>query len=279
MQDNLRLENVSLANLTIGRTPQPDLVRAAAQAGFGKVGLLLMTATAQPLQYEVLHNPQVIRGVKQVLQETGVKVFDIEAFVLSPDTRIDALKPALELGAELGASYISSIGTELHSVSGFLSAAQRIDLFGRLCEAAAQFSLGVGVEFMLYRDISTWREALDLVSSVNMPNAGLIMDVLHFYRGGGKVSDLSDIPVERFAYAQLSDCAALSPTLEELPSEARTSRLHLGDGAIALKELIATLPAGLQMVIETPVAVEQTLPPTVRAQQAARRSEAFFSAL
>lgn len=270
---------MSLANLTVGRTPQAELVSAAAESGFGKAGLLVMTATAQPLQHEVLGRPEVIREIKATLRETGVRVFDIEAFVLSPSTDLERFKPALELGAELGASHISSIGTELASDARFLSHAQRVDLFGRLCDLAADYGLTVGVEFMLYRDIGTWRDALNLVEAAGKSNAGLILDVLHFYRGGGTPSDIKQIPAKRIAYAQLCDCSHLAPPLEGLAVEARTSRLHLGDGAIPLHGILDELREDIQLVIETPIAAETTSSALVRARSAAQSTAAFFNTL
>ncbi|RQR44829.1 sugar phosphate isomerase/epimerase [Burkholderia sp. Bp9140] len=277
MKASVEIRNMSLANLTVGRTPQAELVWAAAKSGFGKVGLLVMTATSHPLHHEVLGKPEVIREIKTALRETGVRVFDIEAFVLSPLTDLERFKPALELGAELGATHISSIGTELAPHATFLSRPQRIDLFGRLCEQAAGFGLSVGIEFMLYRDIRTWRDALDLVEAAGSSNAGLILDVLHFHRGGGTASDIGQIPAERIAYAQLSDCERIAPPLEGLAGEARTSRLHLGDGVIPLHGILGELPAQVQLVIETPVAAEATSSTLERAQSAAQNITAFFS--
>jgi sugar phosphate isomerase/epimerase len=278
MIQNPPISHLSLANLTIGRTPQTDLIDAAAAAGFGKVGMLLMTATAQPLQHEVLGRAEVIRETKAALKSTGVRVFDIEAFVLSPQTDLERFKPALELGAELGASHISSIGTEFSSSANFLSAAQRVDLFGRLCDEAAQFGLAVGVEFMLYRDIRTWQEALQLVEAAGCTNAGLILDLLHFHRAGASAADLASIPPSRLAYAQLCDCVGTSPTLEGLPVEARTSRLHLGEGVIEMNAILDQLPPGLPLAIETPVAAEAALSTRERAGSAAARTQAFFEA-
>lgn len=277
MTEPADLRRVSLANLTVGRTPQTELIRAAAGAGFGKVGLLIMTATDQPLQHEVLGRPEVIREVKAELRDTGVRVFDIEAFVLSGQTDLERFKPALELGAELGATHISSIGTELAPGAEFLGANERIDLFGRLCDEAIQFGLTVGVEFMLYRDIRTWRDALQMIEAVGRANAGIILDVLHFFRGGGRASDLLEIPAQRIAYAQLSDCAAAPLPVEDLAAEARTSRLHLGQGAVELNDILDRVPPGLQLVIETPVAVEQSLSALERAQSAAAHTLRFFN--
>jgi sugar phosphate isomerase/epimerase len=276
MSERFALNQLSLANLTVGRVPQQELIRAAAAAGFGKVGLLIMTATAQPLQHELLGQPQVVREVKAALRDTGTRVFDIEAFVLSPQTDLERFKPALELGAELGATHISSIGTELAEGATFLSPAQRVDLFGRLCDEAMQFGLTVGVEFMLYRDIRTYRDALQLVESAGRRNAGLILDVLHFVRGGGTAADLSTVPAERIAYAQLCDCVAASLPVHELPAEARTSRLHLGDGVAPLQALLDVLPASLQLVVETPVLDEAGWTTAQRAEAAATHATQFF---
>ena len=278
MINDTQLNRISLANLTVGRTPQTELIRAAAQAGFGKVGLLIMTATAQPLQHEVIGRPEIIREIKAALKDTGVGVFDIEAFVLSPQTDLERFRPALELGAEVGATHISSIGTEFAPDATFLSTEQRIDLFGRLCDEAARFGLTVGVEFMMYRDIRTWRDALQMIDAAGRANAGLILDVLHFFRGGATPSDLLQVPARRIAYAQLSDCVATPLPVEKLAMEARTSRLHLGEGAIPLHEILDLLPADLQLVIETPVAAEANFSTLERAKSAANHTRDFFHA-
>lgn len=278
MIEEIELHHISLANLTVGRTAQTELIRAAAGAGFGKVGLSIMTATAQPLQHEVIGRPEVIREIKAASKDTGVGVFDVEAFVLSPQTDIERFRPALELGAELGATHISSIGTEFAGGATFLSKEQRIDLFGRLCDEAAQFGLTVGVEFMMYRDIQTWRDALQMIVAAGRANAGLILDVLHFFRAGAAPSDLLQVPVERIAYAQLSDCAAAPLPVEKLATEARTSRMHLGEGAIPLQQILDLLPAGLQLVIETPIAAEANSSTFQRAKSAARHTTDFFHA-
>lgn len=279
MIKDLDLQHISIANLTVGQTPQTELIQAAAEAGFGAVGLLIMTATSQALQHELIGEPAIIRETKAALKDTGVRVFDIEAFVLSPDTDLERFKPALELGAELGATHISSIGTELSPHAQLLSDEQRVDLFGRLCDAASEFGLTVGVEFMLYRDIRTWQDGLRMIEGAGRKNAGLIMDTLHYFRAGSKPSDILHIPPNRIAYAQLCDCMAASPRLEDLPAEARTSRLHLGDGAIPLREMIERLPADLQLVIETPVKADSALSTRERARSAAERSSQFFRTL
>jgi sugar phosphate isomerase/epimerase len=276
MQQHIDVRQVSVANLTIGRADPIRFVEAAASAGFGAVGLLLMTATPQPLEFEILGKPEVVRDLKSALVSNAMRVFDVEAFVLSPSADLARFRKALETGAELGATHISAIGTQLSKDSAFLTKSEREDLFGGLCDQAAEYGLHVGVEYMLYRDVATWRDALDLVESAGRPNAGLIVDVLHHYRGAGTADDLASIPSNRIAYAQLSDARKVSPGVDDLPEEARGDRLALGDGAIPLSEYLDALPSDTQLVIETPIADQLAWPLGDRMQSAAGRSREFF---
>jgi len=276
MKSQVALSQVSVANLTVGRVDPVEFIEGAAASGFGAVGLLLMSATPQPLQHEVVGRPEIIRKVKSALKAHNMRAFDVEAFILSPATNFEKFRPALEVGAELGATHISSIGTEVIGNNAYLDPGQRIDLFGHLCDEAARFGLHVGLEFMLYRDIRTWKDALDLVEAAGRPNAGLIIDMLHLYRGGGTPKDVAGISANRIAYAQLSDAVRTSPELEDLPTEARGSRLHLGEGSIPLHELVDALPEATQLVIETPIAAEANWSTTRRIQSIAGPSRRFF---
>jgi len=327
LERDFDLRRFSLANLTVGRIPQTELIEAAAEAGFGAVGLLIMTATPQPLEHELIGNPAAIRETKAALRSNGIRAFDIEAFVLSPDTDLARFRTAMALGAELGATHLSAIGTQwpagfpaagaqpssgstglsagdaqpsssmslsaagMQSSSGtglstadtqpspgagLLGDEQRVELFARLCDQAAEFGLTVGVEFMLYRDIRDWRDASRMIEAAGRRNAGLIIDTLHFFRAGSRPSDLDGIPADRIAYAQLSDCVAAAPDIAGLPAEARGARLHPGQGVIPLREIIERLPAGIQMVIETPVESERAWSARERARSAAEHARRFF---
>ena len=117
-----------------------------------------------------------------------------------------------------------------------------------------------------------------MIEATGRPNAGLILDVLHFFRGGATPSDLVQVPAGRIAYAQLSDCIATPMPVEALAAEARTSRLHLGEGAIPLNEILDLLPRTSQLVIETPVAAEAGSSTLERAKSAARHTVDFFRA-
>lgn len=272
------LQHVSVANLTAGRVDPVRFVEAAAAAGFGAVGLLLNSATAQPLEHGIVGRPEVVRDIRAALRATGTRVFDVEAFILSPDTDLDASRRAMETGAELGASHISVIGTELRDGAALLDAGRRAELFARICDEAAGFGLHAGIEFMLYRDIRTYDEALALIGEAGRPNAGLIVDMLHFQRAGSTPAELAAVPAERVAYVQICDAAPHAPPLDGLAVEARTDRRYPGDGVIPVGAILDAVPDGVQLVIETPVRADAGLPLPERLARAADRARGFFSA-
>jgi sugar phosphate isomerase/epimerase len=274
----VELRDVAVANLTVGGGAAPvELIEAAAAAGLGKIGLLLHSPTSKPLTHEIAGRPEVIREIKAACSANGVGMFDVEAFLMSPSTDLNACRTLLATGAELGATHISAIGAELLNNSGtFFSTQQCIDFFGALCEAAQEYGLHVGVEFMKYRDVSTLDDALALLNAVNRPNAGVIFDVLHFHRTGGRPEQLDAVPPERIAYVQLCDAVKDSPPLEGLPVEARTSRLHLGDGVIPLDALLDRLPEHAPVAIETPVKADAELSIREKIKRSADATRRFF---
>jgi sugar phosphate isomerase/epimerase len=275
MISDLELKDISIANLTVGGGDPVALIEAAGESGFGAAGLVLRTAMAKPLSCEVIGRPEVIRAIKAASAATGVKVFDVEAFVLRPGIDAASFRPALETGAELGATHISSIGTELIGNDSFLSEAQRTDLFGALCDEAKEFGLRVGLEFMRYRDVPDITAALALIHAAGRSNAGLIFDTLHFHRTGGTPELVAANPGVPIAYIQLCDADANVPPLEGLPAEARGNRLHLGDGVIPLNALLDVLPAGPQLVVEIPVAAETELSLKEKVASVARHTARF----
>jgi sugar phosphate isomerase/epimerase len=250
------LHAVAVENLTVGRVDPLRFVEAAAAAGFGAVGLPLASATPVPLEHEIVGRPEVVRAIKAALQRTGTRVFDVEAFVLSPTARLEDFRRILDTGAELGATHISVIGAQIPGNSEFLEQQQRVELFAGLCEEAASRGLRVGVECMKYRDVRSVAEALALLEAAGHPHAGIILDPLHLHRAGTTAVQLAGLPPERISWAQLCDASPADPALDDLPAEARGGRLHPGHGILPLRTLLVGLPEGTPLAVETPVAAE-----------------------
>jgi sugar phosphate isomerase/epimerase len=102
------------------------------------------------------------------------------------------------------------------------------------------------------------------------------VDVLHLFRAGTQPAELAGVPANRLAYAQFCDAVAGPPAPADLPAEARSTRLHLGEGVIPLHDILDVLPEHTPLVIETPVAAEAAWPTARRQQSAAADAQAFF---
>jgi sugar phosphate isomerase/epimerase len=272
------LKNLSLANLTVGGGDPVLLIETSAANGFGAVGLVLRAATPKPLHTEIVGRPEVIRTIRSACVANGVRVFDIEAFVLRQGVEVESYRAALETGATLGATHISAIGAETGAGDRSLAREARVDLFGRLCDEAAQYGLVVGVEFMLYRDVATLGQSVSLIEATGRRNAGVILDILHFHRSGGRLQEITGAPPSRIAYAQLCDVAPVAPAFGDLAKEARSARLPLGRGVAPLEAVLDILPEHTPLVIETPIFAEAEYSTEEKVRSAALSTAAFFKA-
>ena len=84
---------LGLAALTCIELTPPQLVAAAAEAGYDCVGLRLIGIPGQRMpEFDQ-------RELEQRLADTGVKVLDVEIFRLDPDVDLMAFEPALAVSA------------------------------------------------------------------------------------------------------------------------------------------------------------------------------------
>ncbi|MEV6487633.1 TIM barrel protein, partial [Actinoplanes sp. NPDC051633] len=149
-------------------------------------------------------------------------------------------------------------------------AQEDIDRFAVLCEMARPLGLTVDLEF------PSWTETPDLPSAVRVlrgagqPNAGILVDLLHFARSGSSVADLRELPAEWFHFVHVCDAPPAVPaTNEGLIHTARFERLFPGEGGIDVHGILAALPAGLPYALEIPRA---TLVAQVGGKEHARRA-------
>lgn len=236
---------LSLAHLTAIDLDPPALIRAAAQGGFDAVGLRLLRVTPTTPGYPLWEDARLLRETHAALQETGVKVHDIEFLRITPDTNIETLLPFLDTGGELGAREIITAPYDPDH-------ARMADTLGRLSDAATERGLGTVLEFFPWTDIRTVDDALRLATQAG-PNVGVLPDSLHFDRSGSSLQTLAALPPERLRFAHLCDAPVL-PAYDEatLLFAAREERLLPGKGQIDLAAYLQALPAGLPLGIEVP---------------------------
>jgi sugar phosphate isomerase/epimerase len=225
----------------------PELVRAAAAAGFDAVGVRLTTPVRIGTPTHDLLADRALRGATlAALRETGLRVLDVEFLRFEPDEADPLPAGFLDVAAELGASEILVMSMEP-------DAARNADLLGALGAAAAPYGLAVNLEFAVYTGVRTLADATAIVAACAAPNAGVLVDVEHFSRSGGQPADLEGLPPHWFRYVQLCDVRAAAPTtLDDLLTEVRTDRLLPGEGVFPLVELLGRLPPALPLAVEAP---------------------------
>lgn len=243
----------SLAHLTVlGCTP-PEMTYLAARAGYDFVSIrpIYMGLPGEP-NYALAENKEMMQQTKAALNETGVKLLDIELARICDDVDPKRYVPAMEVAAELGGRHVlSSIWTNDRNLY--------IERFAELCELAKPFGLTVELEYVPIASVTNLKGTLDVLRTVNQENAGLMLDIHHFHRAGDKAEDLDAVPREWFRYLHLCDAPAEIPaSKEEMTKILREARLYVGEGGIDIASIVNRIP-------EIPYSIE--LPHDKRAQE------------
>jgi sugar phosphate isomerase/epimerase/4-hydroxyphenylpyruvate dioxygenase-like putative hemolysin len=236
----------SLAHLTALSLSPPELVDAAAEGGYRYVGLRLTRVTPQEPHYPLATDPALMRTTRVRLAATGIEVLDIELARISPDEDPRDFVRFLDAGAELGARHVIA---QLPDPDRN----RKIDRFAQLCELARPLGLTVDLEFPSWTETPDLREATRVVRGAGQPNAGILIDLLHFARSGSSVADLRQLPADWFHFVHVCDAPPGVPaTNEGLIHTARFERLFPGEGGIDVHGILDALPPGLPYALEIP---------------------------
>jgi sugar phosphate isomerase/epimerase len=118
---------------------------------------------------------------------------------------------------------------------------QSAEAFARICDRAAERGLEVCLEFVPWTRIPTLAHAWDIVRTAARDNGSILLDNLHWRRGGGTLDDLAGVPAEQIRAVQLSDSPNAVP--DDLVTEAIAGRLLPGYGDGDVVGLLAALDA------------------------------------
>jgi len=265
---------LALAALTVLELSPPEMVACAAASGYSHVGLRLLPATENEPTWSVVGDTPMAREVQRRLGDTGVNVLDVEIFRLKPGTDVRDYLAALETGARLGAKHVLVAGND--PVESRL-----VERLTALCELGAPLGLGFDLEPMPWTDVKNVQQGARIVAATGKPNAGVLIDPIHFDRGGNVPADIAAVPPERLRYAQLCDAPAERPRdMETVLHQARAERLMPGDGGLDLLGILRALPRGVPLSLEVPMAtLAKTLKAVDRATRIRAKAEAVLSML
>lgn len=257
------MRTLSLAALTVLELSPPDMVTCAAAAGYGHVGLRLIPATPTEVRHDTLGDTPLVREIRARLDDTGVRVLDVEILRLTPQTRGDDYLPVLETAARLGAANALVAGNDPDE-------SRLVDNFAALCDLAATFRIALSLEPMPWTDVRSFADGVRACRRVDRANAGLLVDPIHFARAGSTAAEIAAVPAAWFRYAQICDAPAERPyDLDALLHQARAERLLPGDGGLDLTGIFRALPRDLPVSVEIPM---QSLARSVSAVERARHA-------
>jgi len=261
---------LSLAHLTILEASPPNMVEIAAASGFQAVGLRLRSPRPDVPSPPMIGDTPMRRETCRRLADTGIRVFDIETIVLTPDMTAKSYLPLLDAGAALGAGCAVVVGFDPDEARGTAVLAE-------IAELSHPLGISLALEFMAYSAVRSLAQAVRIVRNTGAANVGIMLDVLHLQRTGTTAADVSGVEPRLLRAMQLCDGRA-SVEEREMIEESRSDRAFLGEGEFPLAAWLASVPGDLPLAIEIPAERlrRQGVPPLERARLARRSFDRVF---
>lgn len=202
-------DDTVLCTATMGFGRLCDFAEAAGRVGFSAISLSggdYASARAEGMSD---------RDIRRLLADNGLQIAELDGVV-------DWLAP---LPQTQGAGYDLDIPFFGHAQDAFFAMAdalgarsitavdpfertapidQMMEAFAMLCDRAAQHGLLVHLEFLSWGPVPDMQTAWDIVRGAGRANGGIMLDVLHLIRSGGR-GMLARVPGDRIFATQLCD--------------------------------------------------------------------------
>jgi sugar phosphate isomerase/epimerase len=236
--DRLAIEFISVLGL-----PPVEFVRLAADLGVGRIGLAPKPITANPHGYpawDLLAEPPLRRETLAAMADTGVTLSLGEGFLIREGLDADTFAPMLDVFAELGAPVVNAVNMVASP-----------EPFARFAAMAGERGMVATVEFLPLMPPASFAEALAFVDACGADNARVLVDAMHFFRGGSAIEELAGVDASRIGYVQICDVPMPALTAD-YGLEARENRLGPGEGDLPLADFVAAIPADVVVGLEVP---------------------------
>lgn len=250
----------SLSFLTVADVSPVEAVKIAAKCGYAAVGLRLLPAAPNEVDYPILNDSKLIKETKAALNDTGVRIADVEIVRITQDFESRKYLQFLSTAEQLGARHILVAGNDPEQ-------SRLIHHFAQFCELSKQFDLSCDLEFMPWTNVKNLAQAEYIVNQSGQENAAILIDALHFDRSDSTLEQIKALNPKQLNYVQLCDgFAEYDPSDEGLIKIARSNRLVPGQGEIDLVGLIRALPKEIMLAAEVPNLVLAERPALERAE-------------
>ncbi|QDT44416.1 Inosose isomerase [Gimesia alba] len=217
----------SLNASTIRTTPLLDKIRIAAEAGYE--GIELWFDEIEAFQAE----GGTLEAVSTAIQKSGLAIPTMimlrDWWSASPEVYPAVFNTCLErikLAAQLGAEYV--IACPHREKPDYDLGAQR---YRELLEAGIEAGAKPAVEFLGFVEaVTKIEDALQIVEKSGHPEATLVLDPFHVFRGGGTMETIAQLKPEQIAISHFNDAVDTIPREEQMDPD----RVMPGDGHLDL---------------------------------------------
>ncbi|QDU07824.1 sugar phosphate isomerase/epimerase family protein [Gimesia aquarii] len=217
----------SLNASTIRTTPLLDKIRITAEAGYGGIELWFDEVEA------FISEGGDLKSISQAIQDTGLAIPTMimlrDWWSATPEEYAQVFDRCLErikLAARLGAEYV--IACPHREKPDYDLGAQR---YRELLEAGITAGAKPAVEFLGFvEDVTTIEDALQIVEKSEHPQATLVLDPFHVFRGGGSMETIAKLKPEQIAISHFNDAVDSIPRETQMDPD----RVLPGDGHLDL---------------------------------------------
>jgi sugar phosphate isomerase/epimerase len=214
-----------------------DAVAAAAASGFDGIGVSVGQVVS------ALERGMSVEEMADRVSSHGLRVAELE-LVRIGDPRVRHLN-------ELVLDLIPVLTPDRIHVAAFHGQPEQVaaDL-AEVCTRARDTT--VAFEFMPYSAIRNVADMQSLLQTPGCQHVKIVLDVVHFFRSGGQLDQLTPDLCAQVAVVQLSDLLPRGPRID-LAHEARHLRTHPGHGTLDLDAFLRAVSA---QGVRPPVTVE-----------------------
>ena len=257
---------------TLGRVPWDEKARAASAAGFARLSIY-------GWEHRKLHE----RGwddsaIVNLLDELGLQVAEYDGVVMTMRSPAGG-EGAVAAAAALGARSITVLEHSDWQPGEHMD--QAAATLAEIADQAADHGILALIEPFSWSPLDDHRVAAEIVERADRPNAGLLMDTWHLWRGPeqGRLDPAIDPAMIKAIQVGDTGPEPLGrPTPEEIAYECIHHRLMPGDGHGNIAELLADL---VGRGVDAPIAIEVFSDElnALESREVAHRSMACFKEL
>ncbi len=241
----------SLAYLTLPGVHPLDQIQIAAACGYDGVDLRTLSQNWPADKTWSLSDLDLFTAVKAALQDTKMRLFDIELGRVADGVDVSSFEPDFANAEALGAAFVTA------SVWSQDLAFAREE-FKMMAKLAAKYHLTLSLEFVPFAEVKDLPQALQWMEQVQEPNVRVLIDLLHAYRTKVTPEVLQKLQPSQVGCVHICDGPVFIPPLQhpDMISVTRSARLYLGEGGIPIDAILKNMPAPPYYAIELPNTVE-----------------------